>query len=142
MWGGMANLSGRVQEWIRRYLIAELAGLAVALVAATLAASWSPDRLAVVAYAGSLGETVGFYAGFLISQYRGADPAGPRRRRTAAVLALTVVEFGPAELADTLLVRPAAMFSRVAGHRQCARRSADREGGCRPGLLRTGNQQL
>jgi hypothetical protein len=54
MWGGMANPSGRVQEWTQRYLIAELAGLAAALVAAILAASWSPDRLAVVAYAGSL----------------------------------------------------------------------------------------
>lgn len=64
MRGDMANLSRRVQKWIRRYLIAELAGLAVALVAAILAASWSPDRLAVVAYAGSLGETVGFYAAF------------------------------------------------------------------------------
>ncbi len=110
MWGGMVNLSGRVQEWIRRYLIAELTGLAVALIAALLAASWSPDRLVVVAYAGSLGETVGFYTGFLISQYRRADPAESRRRRAATVLALTVVEFGPAELADTLVVRPAAMF--------------------------------
>ena len=136
------NLSGRVEEWIRRYLIAELAGLAVALVAAILAASWSPDRLAVVAYAGSLGETVGFYAGFLISQYRAADPAGSRGRRAAAVLALTVVEFGPAELVDTLLVRPGAMYLGSLGHRQRRGRGADREGDCRPGLLRTGDHQL
>ena len=39
-----------------------------------------------------------------------ANPAGSQRRRAAAVLALTVVEFGPAELADTILIRPAAMF--------------------------------
>ena len=70
-----------------------------------------PDRIAVVAYASSLGETVGYYAGYLITRYLREDIAGPARRRVAVILAAAVVEFGPAEILDTLVIRPAAMFA-------------------------------
>ncbi|HEU5486150.1 MAG TPA: type III PLP-dependent enzyme, partial [Microlunatus sp.] len=70
----------------------------------------APDRLVVAAYASALGEGIGFYAGYLVTRYLREDIAGPRRRRWAVILAAAVVEFGPAEILDTVLVRPAAMF--------------------------------
>jgi ornithine decarboxylase len=106
-----------LREWVRRYLVAELTGVTGALAAAVLAAYWQ-GQLPVVAYAASVGETVGYYTGFLITRYVREQIPGPPRRRVAVILAAAVVEFGPAEIADTLLIRPAAMFggSLVAGH--------------------------
>ncbi len=106
----MAQRSGRVREWIGRYLVAELAGLTTALLAAVAVTSWDPDRLAIAAYASALGEGVGFYAGFLIVRYLREEIDGPPRRRIAVIVAAAVVEFGPAEIIDTALIRPAAMF--------------------------------
>ncbi len=109
----MSEQRRRVREWIGRYLVAEICGLAAALAAALAAVAIVPDRLAVVAYASSLGETIGFYAGYLITRYLREDVNGSARRRLAVILAAAVVEFGPAELLDTLLIRPAAMFAGV-----------------------------
>jgi ornithine decarboxylase len=106
----MAQRSGRVREWIGRYLVAELAGLTTALLAAVAVTSWFPDRLAIAAYASALGEGVGFYAGFLVVRYLREEIDGSPRRRIAVIVAAAVVEFGPAEIVDTALVRPAAMF--------------------------------
>jgi ornithine decarboxylase len=103
-----------MRMWVRRYLVAELAGTASALVAAVLTATadgaWSPERWALIVFAASLGETIGFYAGFLITRYLREDLAGSPRQRMGVIVAAAVVEFGPADVADTFLVRPAAMF--------------------------------
>ena len=53
---------------------------------------------------------MGFYAGFLIVRYLREEIDGPPRRRIAVIVAAAVVEFGPAEIVDTALIRPAAMF--------------------------------
>lgn len=106
----MAQRSGRVRDWIGRYLVAELAGLTTALLAAVVVTSWAPDRLAVAAYASALGESVGFYAGFLLVRYLREEIGGSPRRRIAVLVAAAVVEFGPAEILDTVLIRPAAMY--------------------------------
>ncbi len=106
----MAQRSGRVREWIGRYLVAELTGLTTALLAALAVTSASPDRLALAAYASALGEGIGFYAGFLLVRYVREDIQGPPRRRIAVIVAAAVVEFGPAEVLDTVVVRPAAMY--------------------------------
>lgn len=106
----MVERSGRVREWIRRYLAAELTGIAGAAGAALIALAWWPQQLALVAVAASLGETVGFYVGFLATRWITDPPAGPKHRRLAVLLATCVVEFGPAEIADTVLLRPLAMI--------------------------------
>lgn len=107
----MSGMSGRVREWVGRYLVAELCGLTGALLAALASMTWAPDRLVVAAYASALGEGIGFYAGYLVVRYLREDIAGSRRRRIAVIVAAAVVEFGPAEIIDTVLVRPAAMFA-------------------------------
>lgn len=106
----MAQRSGRVREWIGRYLVAELTGLTAALLAALAVTSWDPGQLAVAAYASALGEGVGFYAGFLLVRYLREEIDGPPRRRIAVIVAAAVVEFGPAEILDTVVIRPAAMY--------------------------------
>jgi hypothetical protein len=81
-------------SWLRRYAPAELCGL-LGAVAGYLLALAATGHAAPAAYAAAAGENIGFY-GFL------------RARRVGSVRAL-VVEFGPAEVLDSALVRPACM---------------------------------
>ncbi|HEV7707624.1 MAG TPA: hypothetical protein VGP16_05475 [Asanoa sp.] len=89
---------GRVRDWLARYAPAEAAGITGALLAA--AAVDSPGAAAI---AGTVGENVGFYAMIFVRDLRAGG-------RPAQVVRDMVVEFGPAEVLDTLLVRPAAIY--------------------------------
>jgi len=105
---------GRLARWIHRYGLAEAAGLCGALLGSALFRALSGSDV-VAAYGGSLGESLGFY-GVIVGREvwqdrRAARQAGERYRlphaiRTSAKL---VIEFGFAELFDTMLVRPLAM---------------------------------
>ena len=107
-------MNERVGVWVRRYGLAELAGIATALAGSFLVHEFTSSEIAA-AYGGALGENVGFYglivARELLADRRRARAAGTPYGsagvlRTAANL---MVEFGPAEVLDTLVIRPAAM---------------------------------
>jgi hypothetical protein len=106
----------RIVFWICRYLPAEIAGTA-AMVVAGLAVTFVTDSPVFIALAALVGEGMGFYAVLAVTVYaeQRAVVQGPQsRRRTAArTLLLLIAEFGPAELLDTLLVRPAALIAGV-----------------------------
>jgi ornithine decarboxylase len=89
----------RVWEWLNRYVPAE-----VAAIAGAVSAAWLVDHLhvaAATAFAGAIGETLAFYAVII---------ARDAAKRTRAMLRSLLIEFGVAESADTLLVRPLAMY--------------------------------
>src|SRR5688572_19495682 len=113
--GAQPGSRSRVEDWARRYGIAELAGILTALVAA-----WLADALGApvvgVAYAATAGENVGFYGVIITRQVSidrrvaiaaGLPYRGPGMWRTMRDLLL---EFGPAEVLDSLVFRPLAMF--------------------------------
>ncbi|MFE1645586.1 hypothetical protein ACFM35_08430 [Microbacterium sp. P01] len=112
---GRARLR-RLLFWVRRYLPAELAGTATMLVAGLgVAALGAPP--VVVGLAGAQGENVGFYlvAGLWVwREQRHRFPALGRVRLALRLLKLMLLEFGPAELLDTLLLRP--LFLTLAVH--------------------------
>ena len=98
----------RVQRWLRRYGLAEAAAilgsyggyfgaglLGAGAIASAMAAAWC--------------ENIGFYSVMALRDAMAAPPG--RRWRTAGLLLL---EFGPAELLDSLLLRPAAVAASVA----------------------------
>ena len=97
--------------WLRRYGIAEVVGVVTALLAAWLADALGANTVGV-AYAGVVGENLGFY-GTMITRQVAAD----RRAASGAyggrgVLSTArdlLLEFGPAELLDSLVLRPLAM---------------------------------
>lgn len=107
--------AGRAREiafWLRRYAPAEVAATLGALLAAGTA-----DRfggMGAGAVAGTVGETVAFY-GFLFIRGLRCWPARPLTA-TAVVRTLhdLVLEFGPAEVLDTCLIRPLAMYVGIA----------------------------
>lgn len=99
--------------WIRRYLPAEAACTVLMLIAG-LAASQAGAAPAIVAAVAWVGETVGFYAVLAATIYLEQSRVVHGRRRAATRTGLLLfAEFGAAELVDSLLVRPAALFAGV-----------------------------
>jgi hypothetical protein len=101
----MPRSRGRV--WLHRYLPAEIAGTSAALAAAALMASGGLERAVVAA---AWAEAIVFYAFVTLREFRRIRS----RRRTsgAALLAVrdVVAEFGVAELADMIVLRPLLMY--------------------------------
>jgi ornithine decarboxylase len=106
----------RIRYWINRYLPSELTGTALSLVTAWATFTLT-DSLLAAAVAGTIGESIGFYgvsiARSFVEQWREIDSGHPARTRVSLVRTawLTVVEFGPAEIIDTVLVRPTLMYA-------------------------------
>jgi hypothetical protein len=99
-------------EWLRRYLPAEALATCFALVGGLLVSLGNP---ALAALGGTWGENIGYYGAMIardLRERRARDerltPAGGLR-----VVRNLVLEFGGAELLDSFLVRPAAMFAMI-----------------------------
>src|SRR5437879_8999783 len=104
----------KLAEWVRRYGLAECAGVTCALLGSFMARRLTGNAVAA-AYAGAWGETLGYSSvivgrDFLVG-VRGARSAGRKFGvRTASGVATDLLsEFGPAGVLDTLLTRPLAM---------------------------------
>jgi len=99
------KFGGRIRVWLRRYLAAEL----VCTPAAVLC-GWSVGTLgsmAAAAVAASCVENLAFYGMMLRRELAGGAgmPALP------GILYKLVLEFGPAETLDTLVLRPALVYA-------------------------------
>jgi hypothetical protein len=95
--------------WVVRYLPAEIVGTAAMVMAGLAVTIWT-DAPALIAIAALIGESVGFYAVLAITIYAEQSAVAPTwRRAVVRTFMLLIAEFGPAELVDTLLIRPAAL---------------------------------
>lgn len=101
----------KVREWSTRYLPAEVTGTVVAVVSAVVGWANTGDR-AIAAFVGTVGEGIGFYAVIVVGELRRRSSGGhPVTVRVVSLVFVTMVaEFGGAELLDSLLVRPLAMY--------------------------------
>ena len=114
---------GRVAQWVARYLPLEVLGT-LAAVAGSWAAYEASGSIVVAAVAGTIAEGVGYYALVVVRGIRGhlvsrrVARVGGRARRATLATALTLrgmlAEFGPAEVLDTFLVRPALLVAAAA----------------------------
>jgi hypothetical protein len=103
----------RLREWLARYGLAELAGIACALVASTIVRHLTGNAI-FTAYAGAWGETVGYSAAILARELHGGHVGVTRSerftvRRIRTMLVDLAHEFGPAGALDTFVVRPLCM---------------------------------
>jgi hypothetical protein len=107
-------MHARLSDWLRRYGIAECAGVACAL-AGSFAARRLTGSTIAAAYGGAWGETIGYSTAIVLRDYlaavRAAHAAGrPVGARDAGGVATGLLtEFGPAAILDTLVVRPFTM---------------------------------
>src|SRR4051794_36415413 len=104
--------SSKAREWLGRYLPPEAAGTSAALVTVAVAAGAGAGSAAVAA---ACAETFGFYAFVTARELRGRQ-AGRLLGAPAVGAAVrnVVAEFGVAEAADTVVLRPLLMYSFVA----------------------------
>ncbi|PRC43454.1 hypothetical protein C6A85_000000105260, partial [Mycobacterium sp. ITM-2017-0098] len=114
--GKTGSRRSKFSEWLWRYLPCEIAGTT----AEFGAAAWvyvSTGSLAMAAVAATIGASVGYYAAAFVTALRWsfrdqAHRRGAERAAVAGILALrsVAVEFGPAELIDSIFVRPLAFY--------------------------------
>jgi hypothetical protein len=111
-----SSVRRKLAEWVRRYLPCEIAGTVGELGGAGLLFVLT-ESFAAAAVGGTIGASVGFYAIAFGSAARLSYATQTHRRwavRFAAANGLALrsvaVEFGPAELVDSLAVRPLAYF--------------------------------
>jgi len=96
----------RAKRWLHRYGPAEVVGIGTALLGSYLVHALTGSEIAA-AFGGALGETLGFYGVIIGREIRRDAETGPRAwLRTAAHL---MIEFGPAEILDTAVIRPFTM---------------------------------
>lgn len=102
----LTSLGQRVLFWVRRYLPAEIVATASVLVVGMAALEWSKSA-AVTAIAATVAENLAFYGVFLVAVYREQRRRRPTRREALSrSLFLLAAEFGPAEVIDSLVIRP------------------------------------
>ena len=106
----------KLAEWVRRYLPCEIAGTVGELGGAGLLFVLT-ESFAAAAVGGTIGASIGFYAIAYGSAARLSYATQTHRRwpgRLAAANGLAfrsvAIEFGPAELVDSLAVRPLAYY--------------------------------
>ena len=99
----------RARVWLRRYLPAEIVGTSAAIVAAAAAASGGVERAVIAA---AWAEAIAFYVFVTIREFRDIRRRSLRRASGAAARAVrdVVAEFGVAEAADTIVLRPLLMY--------------------------------
>jgi hypothetical protein len=106
----------KLREWVGRYLPAEILGTVTALGAAWTVHAAS-DSLISAAIAATIGESLGYYGCMVVRQVRYYDTRHRHHGRTkrrwltgSRTVRDLLIEFGPAELVDTVLVRPLFMY--------------------------------
>jgi hypothetical protein len=105
----------KIKELFRRYLPAEIVGTLTAIGAASVTHVYS-DNAVFIAYIATFGEAVGFFSTIFIQHFLTLS----RKRKSedkhfslsdiSRIISHVLLEFGPAELLDSLVLRPFFMY--------------------------------
>ncbi|MBI5066432.1 hypothetical protein HZA97_09445 [Candidatus Woesearchaeota archaeon] len=104
----------KIKEWLTRYGLAEIIGTIFAYAGFFLVQILT-NNIIVSAYAGAIGENIGFYGTILIREViNDLKITGMKRKKYGLIESLKTAtklctEFGPAEILDSLVIRPASM---------------------------------
>jgi hypothetical protein len=111
----VTRVKAKLLEWLSRYLPLEIAATACSL-AGGLGAAAIGMNAGIIAYAATWAENAGFYGYALAREVRRTTAGAPlslmSRGPTLLQSARTLIaEFGPAEVFDSFVVRPACMYA-------------------------------
>jgi len=105
----------KLNEWLKRYLPAEILGTITAILGAGLIFIFTKDRV-LSAYAGVIGENIGYYGITFLREHihdlKNSRKLG-KKHGVKGLFKTTrnlIVEFGFAELLDSLIIRPFCMY--------------------------------
>lgn len=107
----MSHLSrAKMSEWARRYLPATLVALVVSTVVFVV---FAPTNALVAAYVASVIDTLIYYGIILSRDFKGywSRVEHTSLMRIVIFIRAILVEFGPAEILDTYVVRPALLYA-------------------------------
>jgi len=110
------SIGPKLREWARRYLPCEIAGTTCEMGGAAIAYA-ATGSVAAAAVVATVGASVGYYAAAYWTAVRTAyraQPSSSRLRRglvaNGRALRSIAIEFGPAEVVDSLIIRPLAFY--------------------------------
>ena len=105
----------KIKELFRRYLPAEIVGTLTAIGAASITHVFSGNPV-FIAYIATFGEAIGFFSTIFIQHFFTFS----KKRRTgnkqfslsdiSKIISHVLLEFGPAEIIDSLVLRPFFMY--------------------------------
>lgn len=108
-------MKDKLKEWIKRYIPAEIFATIGAIAAAGFSFALTKNRI-LSAYLGTIGENIGYY-GFIFIREHLKDLNKAKQNKSKhgvkGFLKTTrnlILEFGPAEYLDSLIVRPFCMY--------------------------------
>ena len=103
----------RIKTVVLRYLPAEVLALAGMVLGWWLGTRWTQSPWLIAGIV-TIAENVGFYGYLAVAVWREQTPQNPSlRRRFQRTALLLGAEFGPAEVVDCLLIRPAFMTAAI-----------------------------
>src|SRR3954452_15834698 len=109
------NIKAKIKGWVKRFLPAEVVGTIVAVVVSTFTHYYTKNAI-IAAYAGSICETIAFYTTIIIHDALIASKQLKEEGKTLSfrgfvyLLRNILLDFGVAELMDSLLLRPFCMY--------------------------------
>ncbi|MET0474984.1 MAG: hypothetical protein ABW001_10130 [Mycobacterium sp.] len=115
--GTSRTLGSKTVEWVRRYLPNEIAGWVGELGGAWVTYALTGSFAAAVVV-GTIGASVGYYATAYVNGVRWSFSEQTGRTRPMRIVVANLlatrsilVEFGPAEAIDSLVIRPVLLYS-------------------------------
>jgi len=105
----------KVKEWLQRYLPAEILSIIFTLISTWLVFEWTHNAI-TTALAGTWGGNIGYFGYILVSDILNSINKCKNNNQKYSWINLwinikaLVIEFGVAELVDSLLIRPALMY--------------------------------
>ena len=112
-------MKNKIKDWIKRYLPAEIFGTLGAIIFPT-AVSFFTENILIIALVATWGENVGFYGTMIFQEVRESREKHNKLNKHYGLISFVksirniFLEFGIAETADSLFIRPAAMFFTIA----------------------------
>lgn len=104
----------KVVEWLYRYGPAEMIGTTTAYIGFFSIQKLTDNDIAA-AYAGTMGENIGYYGTMIVREITHDLKAAKKEGRKYGLFEVMktasklFIEFGPAEVLDSLIIRPASM---------------------------------
>ena len=109
------SIKPKIKRWVQRFLPAEVVGTIIAIVVSSFTHYYTNNAV-VAAYAGSLSETIAFYTTIIIHDALIARKKLEEEGKTLSfrnfvyLLRNILLDFGVAELLDSMLLRPFCMY--------------------------------
>jgi len=104
-------MKAMLKEWLKRYALAECLGTFTAYLSFFFFSYYTQNTV-ILAFAASLGENIGYYFCIILKEFYYVNQLlhdQSKAKQWLYIIGHIITEFGPAEIIDSLAVRPFCM---------------------------------